>query len=517
MQRNRLLAPLVCLAAVAAAAVVPVHAHAKSPGELLAEQPAPTFRDGHTLPPLTRWGWNMPLDVRIALCEHWGYALEFGVIGDRALAKLDDPESDQAKIVALTRSDPARYPLFVTTLRPFHKKAFRESLPEAAWCHDAAGKRVGEKRPVLSPEAPLAAYEKAARITADPIAELRKRAPIAVLHNGGEYGLGVFGFAGKHWRRDPQVVKAKGETSWFEYLSARKARGEMIIADAVRRAADGGIYLYYPTSGCPHRNRWPDWWKWCYGYEWMRTVSDIPNGESYYHHFNTGWTGERDMLTLALNSVGLQIALGDPLSYNWLCAGWTREKMGENAFGDLDRYMGFLKCYYTAGMTGGVAGYFAYPKGGFKADRGDTVPHWLGQMIVLGRVHALFSHLEPFLREGDLLPGPRMHRWSTKQPAYEFPTGDADARVLARKRRGRDAWLVTAWAAGGEARDVTVTIPMLGEVTVRARPEGSVYGVTLDDGGKAMPRLVDRDGRRPTKQFQRSIFRRQDVPGSSLR
>ncbi|MFO8014661.1 MAG: hypothetical protein R6X20_15290 [Phycisphaerae bacterium] len=191
--------------------------------------------------------------------------------------------------------------------------------------------------------------------------------------------------------------------------------------------------------------------------------------------------------------------------------------MGENAFGDLDRYMGFLKCYYTAGMTGGVAGYFAYPKGGFKADRGDTVPHWLGQMIVLGRVHALFSHLEPFLREGDLLPGPRMHRWSTKQPAYEFPTGDADARVLARKRRGRDAWLVTAWAAGGEARDVTVTIPMLGEVTVRARPEGSVYGVTLDDGGKAMPRLVDRDGRRPTKQFQRSIFRRQDVPGSSLR
>ncbi|MFO8014662.1 MAG: hypothetical protein R6X20_15295 [Phycisphaerae bacterium] len=318
MQRNRLLAPLVCLAAVAAAAVVPVHAHAKSPGELLAEQPAPTFRDGHTLPPLTRWGWNMPLDVRIALCEHWGYALEFGVIGDRALAKLDDPESDQAKIVALTRSDPARYPLFVTTLRPFHKKAFRESLPEAAWCHDAAGKRVGEKRPVLSPEAPLAAYEKAARITADPIAELRKRAPIAVLHNGGEYGLGVFGFAGKHWRRDPQVVKAKGETSWFEYLSARKARGEMIIADAVRRAADGGIYLYYPTSGCPHRNRWPDWWKWCYGYEWMRTVSDIPNGESYYHHFNTGWTGERDMLTLALNSVGLQIALGDPLSYNWL-------------------------------------------------------------------------------------------------------------------------------------------------------------------------------------------------------
>jgi hypothetical protein len=516
MGRDRPPALLLALTGLAVLAAAAADAPAKPPDELLAEQPPPTFRKGHTLPPLTRWGWTMPLDVRIALCKRWGYALEFGVINDRALAKLDDPDSPQARIVALTKSDPDRYPLFVTTLRPFHKKEFRASLPESAWCHDAAGERLGDKRPVLSPEAPLAAYEKAARITAEPIAELRKRVPIAVLHNGGEYGLGVFGFAGKHWRADPRVVEAKGTQHWLAYLSARKARGETVIADAVRRAADGGLYLYYPTSGCPHRNRWPDWWKWCYGYEWMRRVSDVPNGESYYNHFNTGWTGERDMLTLALNSVGLQIALGNPLSYNWLCAGWPREKMGEKAFGDLDRYMGFLKCYYTAGMTGGVAGYFAYPEGGFKADQGDAVPHWLEQMIVLGRVHALFSHLEPFLRDGDLLPGPRMHTWSLERPAYEFPTGDADARVVARKRRGGKVWLVTAWAAGGEARDVTVRIPMLGEVTVRARPEGSVYVVGPGGGGKAAPRLVDRDGRRPTKAFQRSIFRREDVPGNSL-
>ncbi len=498
MCRFRWLTALLFLGTVTAPAAVPSAAPAKSPGELLAAQAPPTFRRGHTLPPLSRWGWNMPVDVRIALCERWGYALEFGVASERALEKLGDPESAQARIVALAQSDPDRYPLFVTTLRPFHKKAFRESLPEEAWCHDAAGQRLGEKRPVLSPEAPLSAYEKAARLTAGPIAALRKRVPIAVLHNGGEYGLGVFGFAGKHWRADPQVVAAKGPQHWLAYLSSRKARGERVIADAVRAAADGGLYLYYPTSGNPHRCRWPDWWKWCYAYERMRPVSDIPNGESYYNHFNTGWTGERDMLTLALNSVGLQAALGDPLSYNWLCAGWTREKMGEKAFGNLDRYMGFLKCYYTAGMTGGVAGYFAYPEGGFKADQGDTVPHWLGQMIVLGRVHALFSHLEPFLRDGDLLPGPRMHRWSLERPAYEFPTGDAEARVVARKRRGREAWLVTAWAAGGEARDVTVRIPRLGEVTVRARPEGSVYRVTLDGSGKAAVRLVDGDGLRPT-------------------
>ena len=30
-------------------------------------------------------------------------------------------------------------------------------------------------------------------------------------------------------------------------------------------------------------------------------------------------------------------------------------------------------------------------------------------MVILGRVHALFSHQEAFLRQGDLLPGPNKH------------------------------------------------------------------------------------------------------------
>ncbi|MCH5377296.1 MAG: hypothetical protein JJ992_25315 [Planctomycetes bacterium] len=473
---------------------------AKSPYELLTAQPAPKFRAGHTLLPLTRWGWNMPYPVRVELCEHWGYALEFGVINDRAVQKLDDPQSDQAKIVALTRSDPERYPLFVTTLRPFHDREFRDSLPEEAWCRDGSGTLLGDGRPVLSPEAPDAIYQRAGRLTAEPIAELRKRVPIAVLHNGGEYGMSVFGFHGSTWQQDPRVVESVGTTSWFEYLSQRKAHGERIIADAVRQAADGGVYLYYPTSGCPHRNRNSDWWKWCYGYEWMKDVSDIPNGESYYVHFNTGWTGEIDMLTQALNSVGLQIALGEPLSYNWMCAGWDRKDMGDKAFGDLDRYMGFLKCYYTAGMIGGVAGYFSYPQGGFAADAGDQPPHWLQQMVVLARVHALFSHVEDLIREGDLLPGPEMHRWSRERPAYEIPSDDADVRVLARRSRTRAEWLVTAWAAAGDPRAVTVELLGLGELKLQARPSGSVYRVTRD-GSKPKAELIDLDGLLPTQHF----------------
>ncbi len=475
---------------------------AKTPLELIQQQARPKFRAGHSLPRLTRWGWNMPYEVRLELCEHWGYALEFGVVNERAVERLDDPQSDQARLVALARSDPQRYPLCITTLRPFHDREFRAGLPEDAWCRDEQGELVAPKpgRRVLSPEAPDAIYHQAGRITADPVAALRERAPIAVLHNGGEYGMGVFGFHGRYWAQDPRVVRAKGVVSWFEYLSRRKAHGELIIAERVRKAADGGLYLYYPTSGCPHRNRNLDWWKWAYGYEWMKPVSDIPNGESYYRHFNAGWTGEIDMLTQALNSVGLQLAQGEPLSYNWLCAGWPREDLGEKALGDMRRYMGFLKCYYTAGMIGGVAGYFSYPQGGFHAELGDEMPSWLAQMLVLGRAHALFSHLEDHLRNGDLLPGPQMHRWSKDRPAYEIPTGDADARVVARKHRQGPAWLVTAWAAGGDDREVAVEILGLGELKLRARDCGSVYLVTLENGRPRL-KLLDPDGMRPSAEF----------------
>ncbi len=237
---------------------------------------------------------------------------------------------------------------------------------------------------------------------------------------------------------------------------------------------------------------------WAWDYKHMRAVTDLPSSSIYYKHFNSGWTGSNDMLTQALNGVGRHIGLGENESYNWLNAGWTRKKMGEKALGDLGRYLGYLKCYYTAGMVGGVAGYFAYPKGGFGAkDVGEKTPHWLEQMIALARVHALFSHLEEFIRKGDLLPGPREHRWSKDQPACEFPTGDATTRVVARKHRGRDEWLIAAWAAGGADREATVTIPKLGKVRLHARAVGSVYRAVLKDGKPALS-LVDRDGRLPT-------------------
>ena len=111
------------------------------------------------------------------------------------------------------------------------------------------------------------------------------------------------------------------------------------------------------------------------------------------------------------------------------------------------------------------------------------------QLVVLGRVHALFSHQEVFLRQGDLLPGPNKHAKVKDQPAYEFPTGQANRRVLARKMPKEPKWLITAWASDGVEGPATVEIPDWGR-SPAARAIGSVYAATLQDG-KPVLRQVD--------------------------
>jgi hypothetical protein len=255
----------------------------------------------------------------------------------------------------------------------------------------------------------------------------------------------------------------------------------------VRKAVpDRTLYIYYSVSG----NAGP--WTWAPGYPDMKRASDLPSTESYYMHFNSGWTGDKDQLTKFLQAKAYEIAGAQPLSYNWLCGGPTHVLASQYPT-DIPTYTGFLKCCYTAGMIGGNAGYYEYPRyksppypkavGGFDAKfLPDQPPQWILQMMALARVHAEFSHLEPYLRQGDLLTGPEKHRWSKDQSAYEFSTGDVNARVLARKLRDKPQWLVTAWAADGKERKVTATIPDLGEVTLLARACGSVYEAALKGG-----------------------------------
>ncbi len=488
-----------------------------TPAEYLKTQPKPRFKKGHSLHPLTRYGWTLPFDARVEFSENWGYALEFGgYVTEKIAEKLKDPDSIESKLVALAAKDPKRYPLSVICSRRLPTK----ESPDGTWCQDKEGKFLnakaqsldgtvwhGKMRTVYSPAAPDLVWELAGKYRAEPIKAVREKCKIAIVLNGGEYGLGVLGFAKKVWQKDPAVLKHKGNKPWFDYLSERKANAEIIIANAVKKVVpDRQLYIYYTTSGGSHRNRYGGWNAWAYGYQWMKPVSDVASSEHYYMHFNSGWTGKDDLLTLALNAKGFEIANGQPLGYEWLCGGWPREhglgagkNLTDGGLCDIGLYVGFIKCLYVTGMVGGNAGYYAYPKGGFGVSfRKDQPPHWIRQKIALSRVHALFSHLEEHIRNGDLLSGPQKHVWSKEQPAYEFSTGGKGARVVVRKHKKKDEWLICAWAADNKEREVEVTIPKLGEVKLLARPAGSVYMVK----GKGKLQLIDKDPLLPTQHLK---------------
>jgi hypothetical protein len=265
------------------------------------------FRAGHTLPPLTRYGWTLSYDARVELARHWGYALEFGgYVTEKVYDKLDDPESIESRLVKLVRDDPQTFKLSVICSRrlPF------EEAPTEAWTRDADGKLLDAKaqsmdgtqwqkgmRLVWSPEAPESVWKTAGRFRAEPLRKVREQCPITIVLNGGEYGLGVLGFAQKVWEKDPRIVKAKGDQPWYDYISARKARAETLIANEVKAVVpDRQLYIYYTTTGGTHRNRHRDWYRWMYGYEWMKPVSDLASSEHYYMHFNSGWTGKDNLL-----------------------------------------------------------------------------------------------------------------------------------------------------------------------------------------------------------------------------
>jgi hypothetical protein len=303
-----------------------------------------------------------------------------------------------------------------------------------------------------------------------------KGAPIAIILNAGEYGLGVYGSSGELWKQDPTILADKGGEIWYDYISRKKGRFESFISDAVRNAVpDRSLYVYYTAGGGTHRNKDAFYKEWQYYPQALMGISDLPSNEVYYNHFNDGFTGRLDVLTAALNAVANEIKMGHPFSYNWISAGW-----GEKGNADLERWGGFLTCYFSAGMLGCNDGYYRFPEDRFTASfPEDAPPRWLLQMICTARTQARMSHLEHFIRNSELLPGPMRHALSKDDPAYEFPTGDKNARVLVRKKKQSPEWLITAWAADGAERRVEVTVPELGTVTVTASPAANLYSAVI--------------------------------------
>ena len=349
-------------------------------------------------------------------------------------------------------------------------------------------------------------------------------------------------------------------TSWYRYISAQKARQDGAVASAYRAVLPADThYITYLVAGDPmRRNSGVNYWGWDYAE--MRSTTDYPSMESYYGPVFT-WIGSTDLLTRATNQVAQQIPLGDPLSYDFVSAGirFTRNTLAEslgiddtvikgtevwtnvtpasgiviidneqisyssrddnaktlnvsargvngtipaphvlgskiwqdNHVSDPEHFLGFLKMRFAMGMIGANS-YYEIPA--------DNDPNWLIQMQSLGQAQALYSHLEDYLRTGDLLVGNGNHRWSTDLPSYEFDTGDVWARVVVRKKRDLNNWLIAAWAQDGSDREVIVTIPTLGTVRVNARVAGSVYTAVLD-GNIPVLTLVDTDPMNPTTGF----------------
>lgn len=473
--------------------------------DYLLSQPRPNFAVNHHLPHLTQWGWTINSNTWVELAGHWGYALQMGNASDvDIVGALSDPNSAQSGFVKLATNDPSCYVLMMGI-----NQRYQTPIPNDFYVTNSSGEFVGlygtntwttNGGPmVVSPEGNDTYWSNSAAYWLTQVAAVRSNAPIAIVLNGGEYGLATFfGGASQAWCQDPRVQAATNASPWntyvggdgtlgaswllwFNYGSYRRTHQYQFTTDAVRALLPNReLYVHYETDGESYRSLNANGGTaWATGNHYngfyTRALSDYPNFEEYYYHYNTGFVGAQDMLTKYLNAVGAHINYGSSSNYSWVCGGYYRT--GDSTdFSDIPTYAGFLKCCYTGGMVGAISGYFS----SFTDTPFDPAspPHWLLQLTTLAHVHALFSHLDSFLWNGDLLPGPNMHAVSTDQPAYEFPTGDAGTRVLSRKSKAANQWLVTAWAADGNDRNVSVTIPTLGAITVTASSTGSVYRAT---------------------------------------
>lgn len=435
-----------------------------TPAQWLGRQPKPKFKPGHTLPPLTRYGWCLGFESQKEFAEHWGYCVQPEPYTNLAWVDryLNPSPKDEAavlpsQLVALAKSDPKKYRLAVVTSRelPPYDKAPRETfardaeghlLTEQATSQDGTAWTPGAAV-VLSPLTPDSFWAESGRLQAAPLKRLNDSVPITIILNGAEYGLHLWGQSAKVWWKDPAITKAMEGKKPAKWAGERVARSQKLIADEIRKAVPKAEYLYYGAGGAGSRGQYGWWDDWATHFEDIRDVYTLPGPQMYYKDFNDGWMANptasipADALTIFLNARGQEIAGGQPLQYPWLCAGYKQLNVGPDV-SDIPRYMGFLRCAFTAGVIGGNAGYYNYPDFNtakpedgpgrhFSSRRGfDAVfppeepPHWLEQMVALSRVQAQFSFLEDYLRQGELLPGSYQHVYSCDQPAYELvPAG----------------------------------------------------------------------------------------------
>lgn len=451
----------------------------------------PVFRPNHALLPLGQWRGGTPLEFRVELAENWGYALYLGRMNPEVAANVHDPETDEGRIVRMVAANPDKYKLQVISAPAFELLEGELQdlfIDNGGYCTREDGSfalnQYGLKE--YSPEAPDWLWTAVGQAEADMLENVEQYCDITLIGNGGEYGHRAYGHGELAYTYDfdnpdgyrlgdPDVQAAKNASGlpWNEYLDDRKARYERLVRAPIDAVAPEATYVTYMHTGAghAHRGRYHSWQR--FGNSYRPGVSDLAGPESYFDHYNTGFMGDQDMLSLHMNTRTQELAAGMEYSYPWLSLGWGDSP---DRYGDLALYKGFLKCVYTSGALGGFAAYFVNPP------TLDTPEIALPQFTALGEVHAQFSWLDEFLLNSDLLEGDGVHRWSDDLPAYEFDTGNEYLRVLARKHAQHDIWLVTAWTPDGVERSAQVGIDGIPyPVQVQSDADGNTFLITLSE------------------------------------
>ena len=495
----------------------------------------PVFKKGNTLLPLSQYSCGVGGSIRAELVKNWGYTAQFG---------SGIPVEQQ---LALVKANPGQYPVEYNVGNVygyFHNYRFGSDplapvLPDSTWLRDKNGNFLGGEVRQVSSAAPDASFFAVGAFIGDRVAAIEEAtgSKISLMVNGNENGL-----SGMPSDQDPvsmaHFAASPFASDRFAYASSQKARQEHFIKEGIFSRLKKGrpVYSLYGEAYGTERGRWWGWREYVSTLEQWFTkdgtplVSDYSAPEFYYTDFNSGWTGYHagsmvpyDALNNALKNVsGTLTVLKQKYFYPWISMGWDG-----HATSDVDMFMGAMKAYYTAGALGASSGDYAcknnspiYQDGPV----GRNLPTQIKGFHALSHVHGLFTFLEDFVRNSDLLPSNDIHSFSeageTPTPAMEFyaeneilrkeltdpmqPRGTIimrGVRVLARKSKSADVWMITTWANTGVDRDINVTVdPKLGALTLRARKSAAVYLVELKDG-KPNVALVDEDGMNPTRRF----------------
>lgn len=397
-------------------------------------------------------------------------------------------------------------------------------------------------------------------------------AHISVINDIGEWGMMYPTIGEAHWEDMNWRMWMRSSAFW-EDASVRAAWGEMpdpgdwgepVIERAyegyslgkavcqgaisqlmVSKTHPGVLYTQYGGGPATHTGRFNEWRQVAYDHATLRAhhvnhPDDVYSAQMYFGDNHEGGLGVNwnssnsqsigsgdelgragDHFTHALSAASNAIAAGSPYGYVWVSA----KGLHAASYASAEELTGFLKTYYALSMIGGP--YFSLD---LQADVGSgrtepsyvmtTMPPYIPSMIALGEVHALFSHLEEYIFDGQVLVNAHgdTHRFTHwietpfalyEQYAYpvgaEFrgphdtsPTIDSSVRVVIRKRNGADDWLVAGWVAEGSDREVDVELPApLGRTTLHFRRAGSVYRLSRS-GSTTTATLVDLDAMRPT-------------------